>query len=129
MVTTTLALSLVYSAAKKNLQVIELAGTSLMGTGCIIMVACNYFSMIEMDFMLNNQELCLATIYYMLYVGVLTTQFMCHMPVRVFWFAASAGAINYKRIADDRTSIGAVVTFFTVGLILIELIFYVQMKT
>ena len=73
MVMTTLALSLVYAAAKKNLKIIELAGTALAGTGCIIMVVCNHFSVIDMDFMLNNQELSLVLIYYMLYVGVLTT--------------------------------------------------------
>ena len=73
MVGTTLALSLVYAAANKNLKMIELAGSSLAGTGCIMMVVSNHFSVIEMDFLLNNQELCLALIYYLLYVGVLTT--------------------------------------------------------
>ena len=53
---------------------------------------------------------------------------MCHMPARLFWFAVSVVTINYQRIADDRTSIAAVVVVFTMGLSMIELIFYVQMK-
>ena len=95
MVMTTLALSIVYAVAKNNLQIIEFAGTALVGTGCIVMVFCNHFSVIDMDFMLNNQELCLALIYYVLYVGVLTTQFMCHMPARVFWYVSSVAIVNY----------------------------------
>ena len=70
---TTLALTLVYFVAKKNLKMIELAGSSLAGTGCFLVVGNYYLSVFEMDFMMNNQELCWISLLYFAYVGLLTT--------------------------------------------------------
>ena len=82
----------------KKPSMIEFAGSALAGTGCILMAICNHTSLIEVDDILNFQELTLTVIYYYMYTGFLTTQFKWHLPVRVFWYAASFSIVCNQRM-------------------------------
>ena len=99
-VTTTLAMAFMIAIVCKNPSMIEFAGTSFAGSGCILMAICNLTSLVEVDDVLNFQELSLTVIYYLLYTGVLTTQFMWHMPIRVFWYAASFAIVTNQRMSS-----------------------------
>lgn len=118
-------MSVMFTIARKYPTMIEFVGSAMAGTGCIVMAICNHTTLIEMDDKLNNQELSLTLLYYVLYAGVLTTQFMWHIPTRVFWFTASYAICSKERVSNGQSSLGASITFFILGLILVEAIFYV----
>jgi len=67
-------------------------------------------------------------VFFLLYIGILTTQFKWHLITRVIlYLLALAFAITSRSIAFDRSSeVFAVVSVLLFGTI--ELIFYVQMK-
>ncbi len=76
LVTTTFFLTICWFASQKNIRFIELSGIALCGTSCAIMAFSNFSGLIEMNAKFNNQELCFALLFYVMYIGLLTTTFV-----------------------------------------------------
>ena len=73
---TTFLLTLCWLASQKNIRYIELSGVALCGTSCAIMAISNFCGLIEMNDKFNNQELCFALLFYVMYIGLLNTTFV-----------------------------------------------------
>ena len=93
------------------------------------MAICNHTSLIEMNDNINNQELLFFLIYGLLYAGILTTEFMCHLVQRVLWYLISAIIVNSAKTRQKEGSdLVAIVIMLTSLSLICELIFYVHMK-
>lgn len=127
--TTTICMTVCLCCASKNRKFVELFGSSLAGSGAIVMAVCNHTSLIEMNDSLNSQELLFFLIYGLLYAGILTTEFWWHLVQRVFWFLVSAVLVNSAKTRQrDVNDLVAIVIMLSSLSIICELIFYVNMK-
>ena len=95
---TSVCLSLCFVASSHNLRYIELSGTAIAGSGFLVMAVSNLSDTFEISETLNLQQTMFALIYYVLYVGLLTTQFYNHLLIRAFWYFASTTLVSIARV-------------------------------
>jgi len=114
--------------SRRNLKFIELVGSGLTGSSCIIMAFCNYTGLIKMDDNRFIWQLIFCFFYYLLYTGLLTTQFYYHVLPRIFWYIASliVSIIARYRANGEPTAYGFI--FCMILMLICELIFFVQEK-
>ena len=75
----TLTMTFGYCVVKKNIRFVELMGVNLLGTQMLVIVFNNYSGLFEMDQFLHYCQIDISYMYFLFYIGLLTTQFKWHM--------------------------------------------------
>ena len=122
-----LTMTLCYCATKKNIRFVELQGPVLLMTQLVATALTNFSGVVEMKLKNHNSIAILTYVYFLLYIGLLTTQFKWHFLARFIMFAFGTPLGLFFREQDLEKS-ALVVAFTTMLFITSELIFYVQMK-
>ena len=78
----TLSMSLGYCSVMKNIKFVELQGINLIGTQMLLTAFTNYSGLFEMDRFRHYSQFDISCLYFLLYIGLLTTQFKWHFLLR-----------------------------------------------
>ena len=97
----TLTMTLGYCAVKKNIRFVELMGANLIGTQLMVIAFTNYSGLFEMDRFLHYSQIDMSCMYFMLYIGLLTTQFKWHMIGRSLLFLPSCITLMSVTMQQD----------------------------
>lgn len=122
-----ITMTLCYCATKKDIRFVEMQGPVLLMTQLTVMTLINFSGVVEMKLKNHNSIAILTYVYFLLYIGLLTTQFKWHFITRFILFAFGTPLKLLFREQDLEKS-AIVVAFITMLFFTSELIFYVQMK-
>ena len=124
----TFTMSISYCIASKFAPFTQLHGPLLLGAfsiAAIVIEAGGFFSEMKI---LRVYELGTQLIYVLLYMGLLTADFLPHFLARSILFAALRCGIGMFRVQDNESEVSAVLLLNIPGWLLAELIFYVQLR-
>lgn len=122
-----LTMTLCYCATKKDIRFVEFQGPVLLMTQVLAMAVTNFSGVVEMKLKNHNSIAILLYVYFLLYIGLLTTQFKWHFFTRFILVAFGTPLFILFREQVLEKSI-LVVAFMSMLFFTSELIFYVQMK-
>ena len=97
-------------------------------TQILAMAVTNFSEIVQMKLKNHNSIANLNILYFLLYTGLLTTQFKWHFIIRFILFVSGIPLSLLFRQQDLEKSI-MFVAFLTMIFVTTELLFYVQMKT
>ena len=124
----TLTLIVSYCVASKFTPFTQLHGPLLLGAfsiATIVIEAGGFFSEMKI---LRVYEMGTQLIYVLLYMGLLSTDFLPHFVARSILFTAFRCALGMFRVQDNESELLAVLLMNIPGWLLAELIFYVQLR-
>ena len=86
-------MSLGYCTVTKNIKFVELQGANLVGSQMLLTAFTHYSGLFEMDQFRYYSQFDISTVYFVLYFGLLTTQFKWHFLLRVCFIVPSYCAL------------------------------------
>ena len=107
---------------------VELHGPVLFGSFAAITIFLNASQILEMDNIVHNYQQGLSTLYYLLYIGIVSPQFLSHFLIRSVIFGFTKFSVAYSRVVANETEPTAALFLNIAGWLLAEIIFYVQAK-
>ena len=124
----TLCLGICWLVSRKHLKFIELSGSTLSGSGLIVTVIFCHFELVEMDSLRYLTAFTFAFFNYLLYTGLLSTQFWKHVIPRIIWYIVSLTVIAVFRWKKESNASLPALAFLTTGILIVEILFFVQEK-
>ena len=124
----TLILSLSYFAAKKDTRFVEAHGAILFVSQLVAIVLFEYSGLFEMDEFYHLSLFDVILVYWLFYVGLLTTQFKWHSILRIFILVPAFVTLMALSGVQEFKEAFSYAVFTLVVAAIGELIFYVQMK-
>ena len=94
----TISITVMYFIAKKHEASIDLQGPILLGSYGITIYAITYFNLIEVNSIARTWEIALSGLFYLLYIGFLSIDFLPHFIARSLLYAVIRIRVGIYRI-------------------------------
>lgn len=120
-----LSITASYFVAKKHEAVADLHGPIFLGSYAATVYAITIFNLIEINSVSMTFDMGISLIYYFMYIGFMSTDFMFHFIIRSILYALVRFHVGYTRVQNDESEALASFALNFCGLALAESIFYV----
>ena len=125
---TTFGLSVCWLASLYNLKFVELYGSTLAGSGFIVMALCIHTDIVDVSTQGFGFKVFIHLFYYMIDAGLLSSNFVPNIFPRVLWLLSAYVLVFTEEVKENKAILPKAV-MITTGAGVMEIMFYLQLLT